>query len=292
MYQHTHRENFRFYEAEYPKVNEVVIVKVKSVKGDKKDKRASVSLLEYNNIEGSIKFTDNTSNSHTKEDADGRIKKLQGKHISATVLSVDEKKKDIQLSECKESEAETSGAKKRYEGSKKVHSILCNLASSLNRDLEVLYQTISWPLARKFEQTYTAFSILVQDSHKNECKLKNSILSDLEQKLDKEVINALLDILRKGIVLKIQPQLFEKSSKLNLTCTAYEGVKTIKNAMRAAVKISNETAKVEIWVDAAPHYLLKTKSFEKEVCDDIHEHAIQECKIAIESFKGNLILEK
>jgi len=163
-------------------------------------------------------------------------------------------------------------------------------ARGLDKNLEMLYRIISWPLARKFGNaiapTYEAFSILVHDSYEDE-GMRKTILNDLGQKLDKEVINVLINILRKGIILKIPQKKFEDSSKLELRCTAYEGVETIKNAMRAAVEVSNERAKVEIW-RTAPYYILKTNSSEKEICDLIHEQAIQACKTEIETFNGSM----
>merc|ERR1711918_227258 len=88
-------------------------------------------------------------------------------------------------------------------------------------NLEELYRTISWPLAKKFGNaiapTYEAFSILAYDSYGDEGKRK-TILNDLGQNLDKEVIDVLINILRKGIVPKIPKKKFEVLKPLKMLC--------------------------------------------------------------------------
>jgi len=90
-------------------LGEIVIVKVKSVK---KDKKMFVSLLEYNNINGLIEIIDNLSNSHNKKDINGHVKKKQ-EQFPAIVLSIKKEKGFIKLSECNISDAKESDAKTR-----------------------------------------------------------------------------------------------------------------------------------------------------------------------------------
>lgn len=45
----------------------------------------------------------------------------------------------------------------RYNKSKAVHSIMSTVAKKENKDLEVLYEQLAWPLYAKYGHAYDAF---------------------------------------------------------------------------------------------------------------------------------------
>ncbi|QCE06728.1 translation initiation factor 2 subunit 1 [Vigna unguiculata] len=145
----------RMYEARYPEVDMAVMIQVKNIA----DMGAYVSLLEYNNIEGMILFSElsrrriRSVNSLIKV---GRIEPVM-------VLRVDKEKGYIDLSKRRVSEEDIQACEERYNKSKLVHSIMRHVAETLNIDLEELYVHIGWPLYRKYGHAFEAFKIIVTD---------------------------------------------------------------------------------------------------------------------------------
>ena len=145
----------RMYEPRFPEVDAAVMIQVKHIA----DMGAYVSLLEYNNIEGMILFSELSRR---------RIRSISslikvGRQEPAIVLRVDRDKGYIDLSKRRVSEEEAQACEDRYNKSKLVHSIMRHVAETLEVDLEPLYQRIGWPLYRKYGHAFEAFKLIVTD---------------------------------------------------------------------------------------------------------------------------------
>jgi len=145
----------RMYEQRFPEVDAAVMIQVKHIA----DMGAYVSLLEYNNIEGMILFSELSRR---------RIRSISslikvGRQEPAIVLRVDRDKGYIDLSKRRVSEEEAHACEDRYNKSKLVHSIMRHVAETLEVDLEPLYQRIGWPLYRKYGHAFEAFKLIVAD---------------------------------------------------------------------------------------------------------------------------------
>ena len=145
----------RMYEPRFPEVDAAVMIQVKHIA----DMGAYVSLLEYNNIEGMILFSELSRR---------RIRSISslikvGRQEPAIVLRVDRDKGYIDLSKRRVSEEEAQACEDRYNKSKLVHSIMRHVAETLEVDLEPLYQRIGWPLYRKYGHAFEAFKLIVAD---------------------------------------------------------------------------------------------------------------------------------
>ncbi|XP_042511653.1 eukaryotic translation initiation factor 2 subunit alpha homolog [Macadamia integrifolia] len=119
----------RMYEAKYPEVDMAVMIQVKNIA----DMGAYVSLLEYNNIEGMILFSELSRR---------RIRSVSslikvGRIEPVMVLRVDKEKGYIDLSKRRVSEEDIQACEERYNKSKLVHSIMRHVAETLQLDLEV-----------------------------------------------------------------------------------------------------------------------------------------------------------
>lgn len=119
----------RMYESRYPEVDMAVMIQVKTIA----DMGAYVSLLEYNNIEGMILFSELSRR---------RIRSVSslikvGRQEPVMVLRVDKEKGYIDLSKRRVSEEEIQGCEERYNKSKLVHSIMRHVAETMEIDLEV-----------------------------------------------------------------------------------------------------------------------------------------------------------
>ncbi|CAN4085157.1 unnamed protein product [Withania somnifera] len=145
----------RMYESKYPEVDQAVMIQVKSMA----DSGAYVALLEYNNIEGMILFSELSRR---------RIRSISslikvGRIEPVMVLRVDKEKGYIDLSKRRVSEEDISACEERYNKSKLVHSIMRHVAETMGIDLEDLYIHVGWPLYRKYGHAFEAFKLVVTD---------------------------------------------------------------------------------------------------------------------------------
>lgn len=131
----------RMYEAKYPEVDMAVMIQVNNIA----DMGAYVSLLEYNNIEGMILFSELSRR---------RIRSVSslikvGRIEPVMVLRVDKEKGYIDLSKRRVSEEDIQACEERYNKSKLVHSIMRHVAETMQLDLEVHWVDSSGWLLRK-----------------------------------------------------------------------------------------------------------------------------------------------
>ena len=120
----------RMYEAKYPEVDMAVMIQVNNIA----DMGAYVSLLEYNNIEGMILFSELSRRRIRSVNSLIRVGRIE----PVMVLRVDRDKGYIDLSKRRVSEEDIARCEERYNKSKLVHSIMRHVAETTNIDLEVL----------------------------------------------------------------------------------------------------------------------------------------------------------
>merc|ERR1712072_1425574 len=142
--------NCRYYENEFPEVEDVVIVAVKQIA----DMGAYVQLLEYNNKEGMILLSEL---SRRRIRSINKLIKV-GRNEVVVVLRVDREKGYIDLSKRRVSPEDIARHEVKYSKAKAVHSIMRHCAETLGIDLQPLYEAIGWPLARKYGHAYDAFA--------------------------------------------------------------------------------------------------------------------------------------
>ncbi|KAL2899286.1 Eukaryotic translation initiation factor 2 subunit alpha-like protein, partial [Bienertia sinuspersici] len=145
----------RMYESKYPEVDMAVMIQVQNIA----DMGAYVSLLEYNNIEGMILFSELSRRRIRSVNSLIRV----GRTEPVMVLRVDKEKGYIDLSKRRVSEEDITQCEERYNKSKLVHSIMRHVAETTNIDLEDLYIRMGWPLYRKYGHAFEAFKVIVND---------------------------------------------------------------------------------------------------------------------------------
>ena len=141
--------NCRMYENEFPEIDDVVMVQVRSIA----EMGAYVQLLEYNNIEGMILLSELTRRrirSVSKLIKVGRIEPVM-------VLRVDKEKGYIDLSKRRVSPEDVAACEEKYNKSKMVHSIVRHTAETTPATLGDLYEHMAWPLAAKYGHCFEAF---------------------------------------------------------------------------------------------------------------------------------------
>lgn len=258
--------NCRFYENKYPEVDEVVMVNVQEIA----EMGAYVKLLEYDNIEGMVLLSELSRR---------RIRSIQklirvGKNEVAVVLRVDKEKGYIDLSKRRVSAEDIVKCDDRYNKSKAVHSILRHCAEKYNFSLEKLYQTIGWPLLRKYGHAYDAFKLSITDP---------TIFDEVEAP-SKEV----LEELKVYISRRLTPQAIKVRADVEVSCFSYEGIDAIKAALKAAEAESTEQMQVKAKLVAAPLYVISTQALDKNQGVALLEKAIEKVAASIEAAGGNI----
>lgn len=118
---------------------------------------AYVKLLEYDNIDGMILLSELSRR---------RIRSIQklirvGRNEVVVVLRVDKEKGYIDLSKRRVSPEDIVRCEERYNKSKIVHSIMRHVAEKTLVPIEQLYETIGWPLNKKYGHSLDAFKLSI-----------------------------------------------------------------------------------------------------------------------------------
>ncbi|RCH84749.1 hypothetical protein CU098_004864 [Rhizopus stolonifer] len=243
----------RMYENEFPKVDDVVMVNVRQIA----DMGAYVKLLEYGDREGMILLSELSRR---------RIRSVQklirvGKDEVVVVLRVDEEKGYIDLSKRRVTPEDIIKCEEKYKKSKQVHSILRHVAEKNDVALQTLYETIGWPLYKRFGHAYDAFKVAILDTE--------AIFGDMN--ISKELLDELLAIIKR----RMTPQPVKIRAQLDIRCTGIDGVNAIKNALKAGEKVGTEDVPVKITYLAAPLYVITVDSLDKELGFEIVGKAIE-----------------
>jgi translation initiation factor 2 subunit 1 len=277
------------YEPRFPEVDAAVMIQVKHIA----DMGAYVSLLEYNNIEGMILFSELSRR---------RIRSISslikvGRQEPAIVLRVDRDKGYIDLSKRRVSEEEAHACEDKYNKSKLVHSIMRHVAETLEIDLEPLYQRIGWPLYRKYGHAFEAFKLIVSDP---DAILDALTYEEKETGPDgQEVVKVVpavtpevKDALVKNIRRRMTPQPLKIRADIEMKCFQFDGVLHIKQAMKKAEAAGNDTCPVKIKLVAPPLYVLTTQTLDKDQGISVLTDAIKACTSEIELHKGKLVVKE
>ncbi|KAI3977318.1 hypothetical protein MKX01_000231 [Papaver californicum] len=279
----------RMYEARYPEVDMAVMIQVKNIA----DMGAYVSLLEYNNIEGMILFSELSRR---------RIRSVSslikvGRQEPVMVLRVDKEKGYIDLSKRRVAEEDIATCEERYNKSKLVHSIMRHVAETMQLDLEDLYIHVGWPLYRRYGHAFEAFKLIIADPD----TILDSLTREVKEagpdgqevtKMVPALTEEVKDALIKNIKRRMTPQPMKIRADIEMKCFQFDGVLHIKEAMRKAEATGNDECPVKIKLVAPPLYVLTTQTLDKEQGIQVLTNAIQACTEIIDSHKGKLVVKE
>ncbi|VAH41790.1 unnamed protein product [Triticum turgidum subsp. durum] len=243
----------RMYEPRFPEVDAAVMIQVKHIA----DMGAYVSLLEYNNIEGMILFSELSRR---------RIRSISslikvGRQEPSMVLRVDRDKGYIDLSKRRVSEEEAATCEDRYNKSKLVHSIMRHAADAV-LDVLTYEETVVGPDGVEVTNTVPAVTPEVKDA------------------------------LVKNIRRRMTPQPLKIRADVEMKCFQFDGVLHIKEAMRKAEAAGNADCPVKIKLVAPPLYVLTTQTLDKDQGIAVLTNATKVCAEAIEKHKGKLVVKE
>jgi translation initiation factor 2 subunit 1 len=259
----------RFYENKYPELESVVMVNVRNIA----DMGAYVSLLEYNNIEGMILLSELSRR---------RIRSIHklirvNRNEVVMVLRVDKDKGYIDLSKRRVSPEDVAACEDRFNKAKAVHGVLRHMADRKKYYLEDLYETIAWPLYKKYGHAFDAFKLAISDEK-----------GATDPFVDVDIPDELKEELKNYIRRKLAPQPIKIRSDIEVSCFTYEGIDAIREALNAGIAVSTENSPIKIKLIAPPIYVLSTTTLEKEAGIALLNEAIDAIKTMIQGKGGKM----
>jgi len=259
----------RFYEAEFPEPDEVVMVQVRRIA----DMGAYVSLLEYNNQEGMVLLSELSKRRIRSVSKLIRVGQMQ----PVMVIRVDKDKGYIDLSKRRVSPEDIEACQSRFAKSKAVHSIMRHVAAQSDKSLEFLCEQVAWPLYRKYPHAHDAFKQYVNEG--------TNIF--LDAGLDAEAIAPIKDNLEIQITRRLTATLMRVRSKVEVSCFEYEGIDAVRESLMCGFKAqTTEDIPLDIKLIAPPLYAIAVTCRDKELGVKTVEAAMALIQTAIESKQG------
>lgn len=260
--------NCRFYEEKYPEIESFVMVNVKQIA----EMGAYVKLLEYDNIDGMILLSELSRR---------RIRSIQklirvGRNEVVVVLRVDKEKGYIDLSKRRVSPEDIVKCEERYNKSKMVHSIMRHVAEKTTTPIEELYQTIGWPLNKKYGHAVDAFKLSITNPDVwSEVTFTNDTVKE-------ELVSY--------IGKRLTPQPTKVRADVEVTCFGYEGIDAVKEALRKAEAKNTKDTQVKVKLVSPPLYVLTSQTLDKNIGINVLEEAIKDIAENIKAAGGNCVV--
>jgi len=264
-----YRMSCRMYENEFPEIDDVVMVQVRSIA----EMGAYVALLEYNNVEGMILLSELTRRRIRSVNKLIRV----GKQEVCMVLRVDREKGYIDLSKRRVSAEDVQKCDERFQRSKAVHSIVRHVSEVQHMDMEELYRMTAWRLYEKFGHAYEAFCAAITDA--------DSIFNEeLMPGLNSDLRAAMLD----NIAKRLTPTAVKIRADIEVTCFGYEGINAIKGALLKGVELGSDELPIKIKLVAPPLYVMLCSALDKTKGIALLKEAIEIMGDDIRKNKGDL----
>jgi translation initiation factor 2 subunit 1 len=174
-----------------------------------------------------------------------RIRSIQklirvGRNEVVVVLRVDKDKGYIDLSKRRVSPEDIVKCEERYNKSKMVHSIMRHVAEKTNTPIEELYQSIGWPLNKKYGHSIDAFKLSITNPDVwNDVSFPNEVVKEE---------------LQSYIGKRLTPQPTKVRSDIEVTCFGYEGIDAVKTALRKAEAKNTPDNQVKVKLVSPPLY--------------------------------------
>jgi len=243
------------------------------------DFAVNVSLLEYNNLNGSLAFSE-LSNKRLRQ-TPHKILKV-GQCVVLHVLRVDQKKAYVDLSRNNITPKDKEHCEQNFNKCKVMQSILSHVGSTLHISLEDLYKKIVWPL---YHADHTEEVGHPLETFKK-AESDPSVLSQLD--ITPEVKAALL----KGISHRLGVHEVKVQALLEVTCFAEEGIDAIIRALTAGEQIGTKEEPIKIVSQAAPLYVMTTTTLVPEQGIALLAKAIAATKAEIEARHGGVTVKE
>eukprot|EP01126_Amoeba_proteus_P049157 TRINITY_DN572_c0_g2_i11.p1 TRINITY_DN572_c0_g2~~TRINITY_DN572_c0_g2_i11.p1 ORF type:complete len:287 (+),score=45.45 TRINITY_DN572_c0_g2_i11:206-1066(+) len=257
-----------FYPNKVPEKDELVTVRVNSID----DMGVLCSLLEYDDLEGFLPLSEISRKRMRSVLRHVRV----GQRQVLQVIRVDTERGYTDLSKKYITEVEKEIGNEKYNKGKTVHSIASHLAGIKKADLQEIYQSVIWPLYKKYDHPYDAFKLMASG--------EEDIYADLE--ISQEVKDILLRI--------VSHQLAVQAVKIGaqVDVTSYSGgIGVIKQALQAGLE-EGEADDVSIQLVRSPTFMIWTTSVDEAKGIAALEKVINRIQEEITKLGGIFVVRK
>eukprot|EP00931_Biecheleriopsis_adriatica_P059878 TRINITY_DN358_c0_g3_i1.p1 TRINITY_DN358_c0_g3~~TRINITY_DN358_c0_g3_i1.p1 ORF type:complete len:333 (-),score=119.31 TRINITY_DN358_c0_g3_i1:168-1166(-) len=268
----------RFYEAEFPELEEIVVVQVKRIV----DMGAYVALLEYDNQEGMMLLSE-----LSKRRIRSVAKLLRvGRTEICMVLRVDQDKGYVDLSKRRVEPEDASAKEESFARAKAVHGIMRHVAQTHEIPVNELCAKASWPLYKKYSDAF--------DAYKKHINQELNLWEEIDFSQPGMDLSHLADKIKEDIEVNLKRRLIQQTvrlrAKVDCSCNEYEGVDAVKEALLEGMKASKEDCEVKINLVAHPLFVLTCVCREKAVGMAALDDACERIEKAITDRKGEYVL--
>lgn len=268
----------RFYEAEFPELDDVVVVQVKRIV----DMGAYVSLLEYDNKEGMLLLSELSKR---------RIRSVSkllrvGRTEICMILRVDKDKGYIDLSKRRVEPEDATAKEEQFAKAKAVHGIMRHVAAMNNIEVEELCKKVSWPLYAKYTDAFDAFR-----KHINE---EIDIWKELDFSQPGTDLTGCADKIKEDIETNLRRRLIQQwlrlRAKAEVSCSEYEGIDAVRSALTKGLDASKEECEVKINLIAHPLFVFTCTCRDKQLGMQTLDEALELVQKSIEAQGGTFTL--
>lgn len=260
----------RFYPNEYPKVGDIVVVKLEELT----DIGVRVSLLEYGGLEGSIMLTEL---SRKRFRSIRRIIKI-GETDVVEVIGVEPAKGIIDLSKkAIITDQERAEALRKYNERSRVHSIVLELARQMTKQQDNQQTDAS---SKIVEQVYREF---IWDQLDDPYQYFKEYADRKPEEQIEPVIPEEYRLLEKIIVKRMKSKKQRIRAEVTINCYAPNGIDRIIEALEAGTKISNQ---IKITYQRAPIYELSLETNQLDQGIQILEECFSVIQTKIQELGG------
>lgn len=165
----------------------------------------------------------------------------------------------------------------RYNKSKMVHSIMRHVAEKTNTPIETLYQSIGWPLNKKYGHAVDAFKLSITNP---------DVWGEVTFPSDQ-----VKDELQSYIGKRLTPQPTKVRADIEVTCFGYDGIDAVKDALRCAEALNTQDNYVKVRLVSPPLYVLTSQCLDKNNGIQTLESAIKEIDANISKAGGSCVIK-
>jgi len=199
------------------------------------------------------------------------------------VVRLDEDKGYVDLSKRRVDPDDFNAKEEQFARAKAVHGIMRHVAQTHDIPVNELCSKASWPLYKKKHKD--AFEAYKQ--HINE---EINLWDEIDFSQPGMDLSHLAEKIKEDIETNLKRRLIQQTirlrAKVEVSCSEYEGVDAIKEALLEGMKASKEDCEVKINLVAHPLFVLTCTCKEKGVGMAALDHAMELIQAKIEASKG------
>jgi len=235
-------------------------------------------LLEYNNLEGFLQFSELTRK---------RMRSILG-HVRVgqkqvlQVLRVDAERGYTDLSKKYVGEAERTEGTEKYQKGKTVHNICKHIAETQHKEVEEIYKLMIWPLYKSHGHPYEAFKQVARAT---------DTTPNIYEGLNLEIPAAYYSALQKVVKHQLAIQPVKIGAEVEVT-SYVGGIEDIKQALKTGLETCSGETDIKIQLVTSPTFLIFTTTTDEALGIEAVDNVAETIKEEITKLGGAFLLHK